>query len=341
MTATPFTATNLTNAAKASHTVQSTLSKPRSKQKFTNELDVKKVASLICIGCFIGYSLNYMYNKIYNNYTCPPYYPKDICKIKSTKQKQKQKQIMANEIKKHLFKYKHSSKRNLLFVPNESQIYGYKQIKQFMDNLNINKLLLIPFGHDNWSENAKYIEMKMWEIGKKSVSIHNKHNMRKTIKECDGIIISNDSNVYKLLYYLYYYNLVSMLQDVINNGKAFIAIGSGINIACLTVQTSFDIPIIMAPTYKALSIIPFQLLPINIEKCDDYDDNLRLFLKENKDYNINVLLLCEDCVLIVQNNKIQLKGNGNGCILYKDYKSEKETIMVGGLLTSLLFNLNK
>ena len=56
-----------------------------------------------------------------------------------------EKQIILNEMKNQIFKYKHSFKRNLLFLSNESHD-GYQKIKQFMGK-DINNLLLIPFGH--------------------------------------------------------------------------------------------------------------------------------------------------------------------------------------------------
>ncbi len=179
----------------------------------------------------------------------------------------------------------------------------------------------------------------MWEIGRKCISIHSKRNMVKLIGQSDGIIIPGGGNTYKLLYYLYHFNLMSILQTVINDGMAFIAIGCGINIACLTIQTCFDVPIIQPPTFKALSIIPFQLIPrYNKTFNAIYHKQLRLFLNENKDYNIAILALYEDCYLIIKDNTILLKGSGGGCIVYRDYKSEKEHVLVGGLLSSLLNN---
>lgn len=180
------------------------------------------------------------------------------------------------------------------------------------------------------------MEQKMWEIGKKCTSIHTRRNMIKLIGKCDGIII-NGGNTYKLLYYLYHYNLISILQSVIDDGLPFIGIGSGVNIACRSIQTCFDIAIIQPPSFKSLSIIPFQLIA-NFDNFynDIYDKQIRQFLKESKKFNISLLGLMSDCYLLIKNNRIRLQGTGNGAILFRDYKSDKEQVDIGGLLSSLL-----
>lgn len=209
-------ATNLTNAAKLSQSVQSSLlsSRSRPKQKHKKNMEnYKNIVSFISIGVLIGYSINYIYNKCYGSkiyddeydsdddddnddidefhrkriselkkskcsmYTLPPHYAlkvyqskdkynkdqkekpslsKSVSALLMTPRKKKkpkkdifeiynEKQVILNEIKCQIFEYKHSVKRNLLFISNESDD-GYQQIKQFLDK-DINNLLLIPFGH--------------------------------------------------------------------------------------------------------------------------------------------------------------------------------------------------
>ena len=180
------------------------------------------------------------------------------------------------------------------------------------------------------------MDQKIWEIGKKCTSIHKKRNMIKLIGKCDGIII-NGGNTYKLLYYLYHYNLISILQTCIDDGLPFIGIGSGVNIACNTIQTAFDLPVIQPPSFKALSIIPFQLIAnFDLFYNDIYDKQIREFLKESKDFNISVLGLCKDCYLMIKSNRVRLQGTGKGGVLFRNYYIDKEEIKVGGLLSSLV-----
>ena len=180
------------------------------------------------------------------------------------------------------------------------------------------------------------MEQKIWEIGKKCTSIHKKRNMIKLIGQCDGIIIKG-GNTYKLLYYLYHYNLISILQTVIDDGLPFIGIESGVNIACCTIQTAFDVPILQPPSFKALSIIPFQLIArFDSFYSDIYDKQIREFLKESKDYKTCVLGLCNDCYIEIKKNRIRLYGTGKGAVLFRNYHIAKEEVSVGGLLSSLL-----
>ena len=208
----------LTNAAINSRRTQSSLlsahSRKRRKRNDNFQNSYTNVAILVSVGCFIGYSMNYIYNKYYlkrddddyssdddenidefhkkriselkksrsSMFTLPPHYSlkvyqsenmktnnrkkkqiqkekpllnKSISSIWTPRKKKKpkkdinqiynEKQIILNELKNQIFTYKHSVKRNLLFVSNESHD-GYQKIKQFMGE-DINNLLLIPFGH--------------------------------------------------------------------------------------------------------------------------------------------------------------------------------------------------
>ena len=371
---------NLTIAAKLSQKAHSSLlSCNTSKQRVKTESNYINTICVLCFGFLVGYSVNY----IYNEYYCLSQYEqgdddnednavddddnkqqhsirktqasfsKSLSSLLFTTRKKKratksvtdihnEKQLILKEFQSQIFKFHKSPKRKLLFISNECQD-GYKEMKRFLGN-NIKKLLLIPYGHEDLDEHTEYMKQRMWEIGKfDCTSIHCQGKTSKAIRECDAIIIAN-GNVYKLLSYLYHYKLMNKLQKTINSGKPYIGIGQcGISVACTSIQTSFQIPIVQPPSFKSLSIIPFHLVAnfddLVANQHDFYDQSIREFLKEHQSHHIALLGLYKNCYLEITNNRITLKGTGDrkvGATLYRDYSGEAETVCIGGLLSSLL-----
>ena len=80
------------------------------------------------------------------------------------------------------------------------------------------------------------------------------------ILAADGVYMGG-GNSFLLNMYLHKYGLIDALRDVVKQGIPYLGVSAGSNVACPTMMTTNDMPIVMPPSYEALGIVPFQINP--------------------------------------------------------------------------------
>lgn len=123
--------------------------------------------------------------------------------------------------------------------------------------------------------------------GAKVVSIHRFDDPIKAVRDFDGYLVSG-GNTWVLNKTLHDKNLIVAIQrEVTIKNKPYIGWSAGSNIACPTIRTTNDMPIISATITPALGLIPFQLNPHYIDahieghKGETRQERIIEFLKLN------------------------------------------------------------
>ena len=119
----------------------------------------------------------------------------------------------------------------------------------------------------------------------------------------------------------------------------YLGVSAGANLACPTIRTTNDMPIVQPPTLRSLGLIPFQINPHYPDAQRDgppavaaRDQRLRDFLKEN---DVPVLGLCEGTWLHVRDGiSAHLGGTTSARLLIRG--QEPRDLQPGDDLTSLL-----
>ncbi|MBN1185097.1 MAG: dipeptidase PepE [Bacteroidales bacterium] len=139
--------------------------------------------------------------------------------------------------------------------------------------------------------------------------IHKEAEPKKAIKECDLIIIGG-GNTFQLLKILQDNDLIEIIQQKVKEGTPYIGWSAGANMACPTLCTTNDMPIIEPSSFNALHLIPFQINPhytdIHPEghAGETRDDRIAEFIEVTPDRY--VVGLREGSILKVVNNRIDL-----------------------------------
>ena len=118
-------------------------------------------------------------------------------------------------------------------------------------------------------------------------SIHHSQSPEHTINEAEGVFIGG-GNSFRLLKTLYDLSLLDPIREVVSRGIPYMGSSAGTNMACPTIRTTNDMPIVEPPTLAALSLIPFQINPHFIDADPDSthqgetrEQRLREFHEEN------------------------------------------------------------
>lgn len=83
---------------------------------------------------------------------------------------------------------------------------------------------------------------------------------REVLREADSIIVGG-GNSFRLLERLQGSELLPMIRRRVREGMPYIGWSAGTNIACPTIRTTNDMPIVQPATLDAMALIPFQVNP--------------------------------------------------------------------------------
>ncbi len=125
--------------------------------------------------------------------------------------------------------------------------------------LGFSEVLFIPFAsHDHASYTSRMKEF-LGEDGPKLVGIGGSSPLE-AVMRMEAIYVGG-GNSFLLLNELHQRGLISPIRDRVISGAPYLGVSAGSNVACPTMMTTNDMPIILPPTFDSLDIVPFQINP--------------------------------------------------------------------------------
>ena len=222
-------------------------------------------------------------------------------------------------------------KRLLLLWNSQNQQEQYlehaqSEIKRLLGSKRTS-VLFIPYARvlpsfDLFAETAR---AGFQRIGYDLNSIHMMADPQKAIRDAEAIVVGG-GNTFHLLYYLAEKNLLTAIRYSVEWGTPFIGWSAGANVACPSIKTTNDMPIVEPPSLNALSLVPFQINPHYVDYSDDptaetREERLDEFTEVNPD--VYVVGLRDGSMLRVEGSSIELFGPLGARIFVKG-KSPKD-----------------
>ncbi|MDM9382293.1 dipeptidase PepE [Chlorogloeopsis sp. ULAP01] len=209
--------------------------------------------------------------------------------------------------------------KRLLLLSNSTNLgedyllYARQEIQKFL-GASVKKVLFIPFAgvtltFDAYTEKVGKV---FKDIGYEIEAIHLADNDYQVIKQAEAIVIGG-GNTFHLAHWLHKTQVIEIIKEIINNGIPYIGWSAGSNIACPTIKTTNDMPIIEPISFNGLNIVPFQINPhytdavIPNHNGETREARIREFLVVNPD--IYVVGLKEGTMLKVESSSMKLVGN--------------------------------
>lgn len=96
------------------------------------------------------------------------------------------------------------------------------------------------------------------------VSVHESNDHVKVIEEADAVMVSG-GNTFHLVYELHRNHLIEPVRRKVMEGTPYMGWSAGSNVACPTLKTTNDMPIIMPESFKCFDFVPFQINPHYID----------------------------------------------------------------------------
>jgi dipeptidase E len=190
--------------------------------------------------------------------------------------------------------------------------YPKNNIKDFLGT-NPVKALFIPYAAVTFSFDIyeEKVSERFREIGHDIVSIHKFSDPIGAIQN-SSIIVVGGGNTWNLLKMMQDKNLIEITRQKILQGTPYIGWSAGSNVACPTIRTTNDMPVVEPASFAALNLIPFQINPHYIDSNpvghagETREQRIEEFIEANPE--LYVAGLREGTMLRLEDGKLSLSG---------------------------------
>lgn len=175
-------------------------------------------------------------------------------------------------------------------------------------------ILFVPYARPGGISHEEYTEIAskaFKKIDKRLKGLHEFEDPKEAIKQAKGIFVGG-GNTFVLVSQLYKNDVLTTMKSAVLNGTPYLGTSAGSNICGLTMQTTNDMPIVYPPSFKTLSLVPFNINPHYLDPISGsthMGETRETRIKEFHSYNTQpVIGLREGSWLAVQDDTITLKG---------------------------------
>lgn len=190
--------------------------------------------------------------------------------------------------------------------------YPKNNIRDFLGPVSV-KALFIPYAAVTFSFDIyeKKVSERFREIGHEIISIHRFSDPITAVKNASAIVIGG-GNTWQLLKMIRDNNLIEVIRMKVLSGTPYIGWSAGSNMACPTIRTTNDMPVVEPGSFVALNLIPFQINPHYLDANpaghagETREQRIEEFIELNS--GIFVAGLREGTMLVREDEKLTLYG---------------------------------
>ena len=173
------------------------------------------------------------------------------------------------------------------------------------------RLAFIPFALKDRDAYTAKAKARFTTLGFELEGITADDAGRQALLEAEGVFVGG-GNTFRLLRTMQWSGLVEALRQRAKDGMPYMGASAGTNLACPTIRTTNDMPIVEPDGFEALGLVPFQINPHYLDADpasrhmgETREERLREFLEENERA---VVGLREGAWLRVEDHTCRLEG---------------------------------
>ena len=206
--------------------------------------------------------------------------------------------------------------RRLLLISNSTQHGGgyldhcAAEIEDFL-GAEVGRVLFVPWALSDREGYAAKARQRFSQMGLDLDSVHEADDPRRAVREAQALFIGG-GNTFRLLGQLHTRGLIDPIRERVAAGMPYLGTSAGSNVACPTIRTTNDMPIVEPPTFEALDLVPFQINPHYLDpdpssrhQGETREQRIVEFLEENDRV---VIGLREGSMLRVESGEMELRG---------------------------------
>lgn len=185
----------------------------------------------------------------------------------------------------------------------------------------VKKVLFIPYAgvnlddrglEESWNTYENRVAAVYNKLGYELESIHHFNDPVKAVEEAEAIAVGG-GNTFYLVHMMHQTNIMQAIRSRVKAGIPYMGWSAGSNVACPSLRTTNDMPIMEPASFDCLNLLPFQINPHYLDAHPEghggetREQRINEFLTVNR--NMYVAGLREACLLQVEGEQLILKGS--------------------------------
>ena len=194
-------------------------------------------------------------------------------------------------------------------------------ISDFLQGTGVKRVLFIPYAGVGLSDQGLEASFDLYEkrvadvyreLGYEIYSIHREEDPVKAVMEAESIAVGG-GNTFHLVYMMHKTGVMSAIRERALAGVPYMGWSAGSNVACPSLRTTNDMPVIEPESFNCMNLIPFQINPHYLDANPEghggetREQRIDEFCKVNR--NMMVAGLREACFLLYEDGKLTLHGS--------------------------------
>ncbi|MDR0725438.1 MAG: dipeptidase PepE [Prevotellaceae bacterium] len=199
--------------------------------------------------------------------------------------------------------------------PGEAYLdYPKKHIEVFLANDNVKEALFVPYAAVTFSYDAYVdkVQQRFDEFGIKIKGIHREEDPVAAVRAAQAIVVGG-GNTFHLLKYVQESGITAAVREKVRSGTPYLGWSAGSNMACPTICTTNDMPIVEPKSFEAFDLIPFQINPHYLDAHpqghagETREQRIEEYIAANPDRYVAGLR--EGCIFVYEDGTLSLIGN--------------------------------
>lgn len=233
-------------------------------------------------------------------------------------------------------------RRRLLLI-STSRIHGQPYMAYCEDTVKAfwgktREILFVPFAAQDQAAYSQKVRAHLEPMGFSVIGLDDCEDKAAAIANAGGIFVGG-GNTFLLTKTMYQYDLMPLVRERVLAGKMlYMGSSAGSNLACPTMMTTNDMPIVQPPSFETLHLVPFQINahyhdpdPNSTHMGETRADRLREYHQWN---NRPVLGLREGAMVQVDGDRAELLGQFGARLFQAN--QEPQELEIGADLSFLL-----
>jgi len=194
-------------------------------------------------------------------------------------------------------------------------------LQQFIEKNKIKSCIFVPYAGVTvtWDEYTTRVRSVFSIWGCNIESVHDMADPVLAVKSAECIIVGG-GNTFRLVQMMHETGIMSEIREKTLGGTPFIGWSAGSNVACPTLRTTNDMPIIQPSSFDTLNLIPFQINPHYLDANPEGHggETREQRINEFQALNTEVVVvgLREATALLLDGSTLHLLGNRSMRLFY-------------------------
>ncbi len=189
--------------------------------------------------------------------------------------------------------------------------YPVGNIRDFLGN--VKEVLFVPYAAVTFSydDYVRKVQARFDEIGVKVRGVHEFTDPLTQVANAKAIVVGG-GNTFALSKKMQEQGLIQAIRERVLAGIPYIGWSAGSNVACPTICTTNDMPIVQPSSFNVTGLVPFQINPHYLDHNPEghagetREQRIEEFIEANP--TVWVAGLREGCMLRLESGKLELIG---------------------------------